>query len=500
MGMPWKVYPDKYFWDEVEYVLDGVTLKTRTTLPVLYEYVLSNFSIPEKVFVIVQETAVVRDVGLDSDYDLLERVIKDTYAEFLRSLGINNFELIVAPGCGKFLNSSKSLSKDGLLNILVDVCGTPTDYYYYIFMKLSLILASLIKEKSIKDLTIHFDISHGVNYVVTLTRIALNEILPIIATYAGLKKIVLRTYNSEPVMRKTIQVIPKGSYTIHNIENVIIKSNGNYGLVPIFECIKDKLRLLTLNNIPCIKKVINDLSSLGKEISRISNEVINELGLNDVGRLNAFVGSLINGLPLLTLMTIPTTDLKSFVEKVLKNYRELIHTNIKREGDNLIINVVKRARMTEHTKVLTKILLTKELIGSRVGSYDYEEGISLRELGNVISILYDWNERLKTVLSFDYHSLLETVENLRRIGLSTWTLLARIPKSDKPYQLISERDCEEELNKSLDRFERNFLQHSGLHRCLTEVRVDGRVRYVKDLPEDILKRIYNIAMKGLNMI
>jgi hypothetical protein len=66
--------------------------------------------------------------------------------------------------------------------------------------------------------------------------------------------------------------------------------------------------------------------------------------------------------------------------------------------------------------------------------------------------------------------------------------------------MVSEEECREEFN-ALDRFERNFLQHSGLHRCLTEIRInDMRIRYSKALSEDLLKKVYEIATKGLNKI
>lgn len=42
------------------------------------------------------------------------------------------------------------------------------------------------------DLVVHLDISHGVNYVPTLTRASLLEFLTIVASYGKLRNVVLR--------------------------------------------------------------------------------------------------------------------------------------------------------------------------------------------------------------------------------------------------------------------------------------------------------------------
>jgi len=492
MGMPWKVYPNDFYWNDVVYILGKVSRRAHTTLPVLYNYVSTNFNVPEKVIVIVQETTVVKDLDSSEDYDALENVIRDTYMEFIKASDIENVEVIVAPGCGKFLN------KGSTLNVLINVCGSPSDFYYYIFMKLASTLLTLIKKGGVKDLTIHLDISHGINYMPTLTRAIITELIPIVATYANLQRTKLVIYNSEPVTGKHPEVL-KEDYAIHIIEDIIVRSDGSYGLVPVFEGIRGNLRIFNVNNAPCISKLI-DLSEVGMEVSRESNELIRKLGLNDLDKLNAFVGSLINGLPLLALTTLPTTDLNSFVEKVIERYKKFIFMNVLREGNKLTINLVKKVRMTTHVKVLTKILLAKELIRDGIGVYDVEEGITLDELRNIINILYSWNERLRTVVSFDLYSLTQTVNTLKDIDKMVWTPLTQISKLGKFSKMVSEEECREEF-KALDRFERNFLQHSGLHRCLTEIRInDMRIRYSKALPEDLLKKVYEIATKGLNKI
>jgi hypothetical protein len=52
------------------------------------------------------------------------------------------------------------------------------------------------------------------------------------------------------------------------------------------------------------------LRRLVEKVSKASSEVVKSLELNDVDRVNAFAGSLINGLPLLALEAMPRASLR----------------------------------------------------------------------------------------------------------------------------------------------------------------------------------------------
>jgi len=494
MGMPWKVYPDDFNWEEVTYTINEYSSKTRTTLPVLYEYVSKHYSEPKRIITIVQDTVIAREFKPLNDYNALESTVKDMYIEFLKDLGVTtkNLEVIVAPGCGKFLNKGRSLS------IEVDICGAVSDFYYYLFLKLSSLLFNVVKWRDSEELILHLDLSHGVNYMPALTRAIIPEILSIVAAYTDLRKVKLRVYNSEPVVKG----VPKDNYTIHLVEEINVKEGGSYGLTPLFEGVKGKLRLFSVSGEQCIKK-LTDPREIGIVIHGLSENVINELKISSAKELNMFIGSLVNGLPLLVLKTLPSLSLEHFVEKTLGVYKELVVMNCRREGDKVFIEITRKAKMTEHVKILAKILLVGNLIMLKIReSYSDDEGISLEQLKDLINNLYTWNSRLKTIIGFDYIVLEKMINAIRSIReLDGWTSPTYYSELAEQVELITKGGCEEELSDSSDRFERNFLQHSGLHRCVIEVNVKNRrIRYTKNLQDNIVDKIYKAATRGLVLI
>jgi CRISPR-associated protein Csx1 len=501
MGMPWQRYVEglrgltlddnvlgRYFyWLNVCYVVDGYSQKALSTVPVLYNYLASRGEAPLKTVVVVQETAFAR--ASVADYRSMLLAVEDMYREFLEWQGIGkDLEIVVAPGTGRFKNVAAHGDRD--VSVFVDVCGAVSDFQHFVVMRLAKILLDVVRGLDVdEDLVVHLDISHGVNYVPTLTRSSLLELLTIVASYAKLRNVTLRVYNSEPVARGAL----KDVYNIHLVEEVRIRSGNRFSMVPIIECVEGRPRVLSLNKL-CVKQ---DVEKISRMISEAGLEVIKSLGLDNTDRINAFVGALINGLPLLALEAMPRASLESFVEAVIDAYTKFVTANVRSSGYEVGVNVVKQASLHPHVRVLTKMLLAKELIAMRIKQgYDYENGVELSTLAKLAEeVLYNWSERLKITTSFDYRSILVALEKKKPID--QWEPLANFMKTDSK--------CDEEL-KEVDRFRRNFIQHSGLHSCVVEVKAEPgketviyRVRYSKNVIEnpDLRKKIYEAASEGV---
>jgi len=490
MGMPWSTYSDEiskalFNWVKVRYEIDGYSEEALSTLPILYNYISSSSGVIKNVTVIVQETAIAKKFDLCKGYEGMASAVRDMYERFIAGQGVKSrVDVVVAPGCGRFLNKFA----DGDRYIDIHICGNVADFFYYIFIKLASIILNVANENSEK-LVVHLDLSHGINYMPTLTRAALMELLPIVATYSTFQKVVLKVYNSEPVMKNAL----KESYIIHVVEEVIFKNNNIYHFPPIFEGINQP-RFFTVNKQCCTEP--SNLAEVGKEISKSSKQIIEELNLTDIDRVNAFAGSLINGLPLLVLESIPHANLEQFIDKVLREYKRFTSI-IYHDGDKSIIEVLRRASISSQVKALTKILLAKELIARHIEEvYIHEKGVSLKQLEKIIKRLYSWNSRLKTTINSDYHTIKKVLDEK---GVEQWTRLTEI------FEAENEMNCKEELEK-LDRFGRNFLQHSGLHRCITEVKVEkvekgkvARIRYIESITSntELRKKVYEIATKGI---
>jgi CRISPR-associated protein Csx1 len=504
MGMPWRRYVESFkslsledkalsnyfYWSSVNYAIDGYVKRAISPVTVLYSYIASKDRASLKTIVIVQETTVAKLPIIGTDYNAILSAVEDMYKEFLEWQGVGEgLEIVVAPGVGRFKNIAVREGID--TNVFVDICGAASDFQYVVTMRLAKSLLGVVKGlDSNEDLVVHLDTTHGLNYAPTLTRAVLLELLTIVASYARVRNVVLRVYNSEPVVKETL----KDVYNIHLVEEVRIKSENRFSTKPSIEGVEKEPKVLILNKV-CATEV----EKIGREVSKASSEVIESLELNDVDRVNAFAGSLINGLPLLALETMPRATLSQFVDKVLNTYTKFITIDVRDRWHEVTVNMVKQGKLHPHVKVLTKLLLAKELISMRIGKgYDYEEGVELSALARYVEdVLYSWSKRLRITINFDYISIVRILEE--RKPISQWTLLASLTKTDPS------SECSEEL-KEVDRFERNFVQHSGLHSCITEVRSElregtmvYRVRYSKRVFEDLNLRkvVYGAASEGV---
>ncbi|MFA4661591.1 CRISPR-associated CARF protein Csx1 [Pyrococcus kukulkanii] len=151
-------------WSEVEYHFDGKRMKSKSPLPLLHDAVE-----PDKTIVILPDT-------LASDLERAEKEVEEEAREFLKELGVEA-EVVVIPGTGKFPNG--------------EFLGHPTDACYYLTYRLS-------REIPVKDLEVHLDITHGLNYLTFFTQRALEDLLGILAIGKDVKMTV---YNTDPFVK-----------------------------------------------------------------------------------------------------------------------------------------------------------------------------------------------------------------------------------------------------------------------------------------------------------
>lgn len=160
-GKPWKtIRESSYSWEEVEYIFNDDRCRSRSTLPLLRKALN-----PDCTVVIVLDTA----LGLvPNNYDELTKEIGDAYKDFINNqLGLrDDVKIIVAPGVGRFKTD------DGY----VEFKGSLIDFYYIILHELSRILVELDDKAEV-----YIDISHGLNFMPTLTYRAVNEVLGVLA-------------------------------------------------------------------------------------------------------------------------------------------------------------------------------------------------------------------------------------------------------------------------------------------------------------------------------
>lgn len=426
---PWGSYER---WQEVEYCLNNNKMKSKTSFSLLF-----NIIKPEKTFIVVLDT-----VAIDGkSYDELVQNVRNWYIDFIErelNLDIKNIEIIVAPGVGDF--------KNGIFR------GNMKDFYAYT-------LYSLAKQFPCAEddtIGIHLDITHGFNYTPTLTYKAVSEIASIISLSKDVK---LKVYNSEPFVQgvKTLR--------IHIVEETSINP------------------ISTVSGMTSNVRLLEPLDLTNEERQKLFREDLGEIKeVLEYKTINAFLSSIVNGLPLLLYSTYPDVEkMKRCLDLCGNVYKEYINV----QGNDKL-KVQRRLYFNENFVTLTKAFLIAKSL--RLAG---KTEVSLRELHEVREKLFTKNSKLNSQISRDLSEIREKIESLgdKISEIKAWT----------PYRnILSTKLGEPNL--------RNFFAHSGLEYNVIEIEVDHnilekgedlndaiKVRYSKEY----MNKVIDIAQKGL---
>jgi CRISPR-associated protein Csx1 len=427
-------------WDSVRYIFGGNRFPepTRSSLPAILNYA---FPKPEKVILIVLDTIIKSRV---SSYQDLRVSVEKYYRDFVSSLNINvPVEIIVAPGVGKF-----RLDDGGI----VEFQGFLSDFSAYVTFE---VLRHLLQVGE-NDITIHLDLTHGVNFMPSLTYAAVNEALGCLAVT---RNVHLKVYNSEPHIRGVTTEL-----NIHEVERRrILPSIKN-------EALPFRGKLLEPGSVPEKERVQveNTLYAMG-------------LGEKDVNELNAFLSSLINGLPLAYYAFYPDAD---FLELRLNNAVKVWLSQIKvyqtqmEEGQTAGKMVVQRLARFRSEFVKCAIIWA----AAKALNHKRKDEVKLIDLENLRKKVFSKWMKLNSMMSFDLEKVREDVQKCG-LALNDWTRLS---------ELTMERYTPPKENILI----RNFLAHSGLERTLTYVKRQAGEILLSYNPKR-LEVIFKACLRGL---
>jgi len=427
-GNPWRGPGSKELgWKEVTYVLNGERLKSRSSLPLLLNVVK-----PSKAFIIVLDTVadeqeLTRSVKLsDNPYRGLVEGVKDRFLGFIKGdLGVDGklVEVIVAPGVGRFRIG-------GLQGKYSEFKGEMADFYSYVLLELSRRLP--LEEE---DFTLCLDLTHGINYMPTLTYRAVKELLGVMAVKGrGVKpeerKVRFKAYNAEPFVKEGEEL------QIHVVEDSLVAPN------PCKEAIS--------NN----KKFLDPLNLAPQECKKLSEEKLGLIrGALNVDELNAFLGAVANGLPLALYSFHPEVEkLEEFIDRIIKVYEGYISVCSEE-------NVFKVERHTSFTKDFNA--LVKAYATAKAVNLPRKSEVSLEDLHEVRKKFFSKLEVFKILISRELKEVEERVKESKPEELQGWRSLNELLQPSK----LGE--------PGVENFDyRNFLAHSGLERNAVEVRLE----------------------------
>jgi len=406
-------------WEDVNYVLDEDSDYGKTSLKLLQRKIE-----PDMTVLIGLDTLARRG----SSYEEVRESAEGIYRNYLEKFGLTVDKIIIAPGVGEFKEKVDGIDINKIF------IGEMSDFYSYILHELEEILP-------IEDLEVHLDLTHGINFMPVLTYRAVMELVEIIP-----KKVKLFVYNSDPFSKGV------GRLRINRVEsseipwrpNFIKLSNSMELLRPIDlnESEKEKLFKYELKEYKGAKKGIKEL--------------------------NAFIGSIVNGLPLALFTFYPEIELLDrCIEETMKIYNNYVEVSDEKMG----IRVKRRLSFGRDFPSLIKLRLIARAL--RELGVERKSEVELAELNELREKLFQRNERMNAMISYDLNEIEE------KVG-----------------QAADWRKLKEFLGYKGNYDHRNFLAHSGLERNAVEVKRENDKILLKYC-EDLIKRVKEDSARGL---
>ncbi|MHA1608250.1 MAG: CRISPR-associated CARF protein Csx1 [Candidatus Freyarchaeota archaeon] len=405
-------------WREVVYVFGGKSIKACTSLRALQEVIE-----PDKTIIVGLDTLAEKGENYQDVKEDAEGKIREHADRF----GLEGYEVLIAPGIGTFSNGTFH--------------GGALDYYHYVTARLALILLEHVGE----TLSIHLDLTHGINYSTILTYKAVREVAEAISIF---KETRFTAYNADPSLPSAT-----GKLSI----NIIEQSTPTP--TPLTERITQKRPLEPLN-----------LSV--DERRRLFEEELKEVREVDDLELSAFIGALYNGLPLALFRFYPEKGrLKEVILASLNLYERYVE--VESQGK---LKVTRRVRMGNDLKVYVFAYMIATLLSANGLIFSRKKEVALSEVESLTESLFKFDERLKKRIETDIHTLKTDLEGKEAADWQT-------------YNSVIGRKI-----GGID--ERNFLAHSGFERNAVEVKKESGMLLLR-YHEDKIETVAKMCQKGL---
>ncbi len=429
-------------WKVVTYKYNEIERKSCSTLPLLKEIISPDYIIL---------------IGLDTLYALpelfdrnvnsytkikskVEDFFKNKYYEFVNSKEELPY-IIISYGVGNFNR--------------ISFTGKLRDFYSYLLYKLTKFLTNNILNKGEKDkeIEVHLDLSHGINFMPVLTYKALKEILQILAIT---KDITLKVYNSEPVIGRETSY----KYTIHLVEESRIIP------APCNTKIKEN-KFLKINKQSCISN----------EERRNIFQKVKFLNSDQTSELSAFLSSVYNGFPLVLFTFFPSQELISSFETKIDELIKVYEDNIKVELRDTECKISRDLFFTNDFETLTKAFFTTMLLYE--DSIKRKKEVLINEIEEVAQKVFKFDKKLEIKIG-------EEIYNLNKLSSipSFWELYNIIYTGFHSYR---------NQRKDIPIDERNFMAHAGFERNGVKLKREKNHIYIKYAEEklDTIRKLCN---------
>jgi len=252
-------------WKEIRYRFGDETSVGPSTLPILQKVLRPDWT------VIILPDTLGRDFG---SVEALREDVRNRVMDFLERIGAGReVDIVIVPGIGEFAHGTFR--------------GSAMDAYHYLLHRLSEIIPPQ------RDLDVHFDSTHGLNYITLLAYRALKELLGISAIT---NEVTFTVYNSDPLVPKVSREL-----TINTIEKTRVSPG------PL--------------NRPCpgASELLRPAEIEGSRLATMERNYGIPEGVHKIKPwLDAWIGSVFFGLPLVFLEEFnDVNSLEELIEKTV---------------------------------------------------------------------------------------------------------------------------------------------------------------------------------------
>jgi CRISPR-associated protein Csx1 len=404
-------------WNEVTYVYNGQTEKSKSSLSLIKK--IEN---PDKIIIVCADT-----LGDDCVY-----FFKNPHYNDIKSCAEN----LIFNFCQKKLNNftpEKIIVSYGFAEFThTKFIGNAVDFYYHTLKELALLFTDSLPEMNEK-IEVIFDATHGINYTTILTYRALREILEILAYVYDVN---LKVLNSDPYIGREAKI------DTLNI-NVIEESK-----------ILPKISVYRSNDKPVQVYSLLDDETKGK-IGRDISTFIFQISFNiDKNKIFIFLGSFLYALPVFLLSyMMKSSELKDKIEKIAKEFKKNIDLN-----NSSKLEIIRKWEFRENFANLIKTYLVSSILVK----------FGFNRLDDIpLSKIEDLKEKFYKKFPIESNRIDVEIGDRGIEGVKEY-----LTSEFRPYFKIVEKE-----DKSLDK--RVFFAHAGFPYNVIELKRENDEIYIK---------------------
>lgn len=457
------------------------SVRSPTSLPLLLE-VLE----PRATLVLVCDTvACSNDLGGRCGYVDLVEAVKRKYEDFINTVLSNarlgkhrgSVDVAVIPCFGTFKNGEfLTRANDTRIRILHELLE---------FLVRNII--NVREEKGSEEVIVTLDLTHGVNYLPTLTYVSLKTLLRHLAFIGrgAWREIRVQVLDSDPFVRgvtNTLNVNIIEETTIHpSTEPYPI--NGDVAL-KFTQCRHGEESSCT---------DVRTLRELGKSYRWVQEHLSNLLD---------FYASVHAGTPLATLTFMNRLDLEELMDGVRKYFEDHIREGFKVSVSSGKVRVVETLCLTRQAEFILKAIALLAAVRESVGKREAGTEPTLRNLSTVAEIIA-WNQTVKEMTANELHNIKKIIceyllsPSKEAVGKLTKNELASI--IEKCVEALSRLEKGTDLKevvtvtgKTVGGFSsRNFLAHAGLEYNTIRVEATIKLTYKEEYVNECRKTLRN---------